>query len=55
LRGIVGKDENREVLEQAPPDIFDAILGLLEFGLRPQAFASLPVRTGLLPLPPRQG
>lgn len=24
LRGIVGKDEYREVLEQAPPGIFDA-------------------------------
>jgi hypothetical protein len=56
LRGIVGQDEYREVLEQAPPGIFDArswVYWNLVCGRKPAP--PLPLRTGLLPLPPRQG
>jgi hypothetical protein len=55
LRGIVGQDEYREVLEQDPPGIFD-IRGLLEFGLRPPPGAPpLPVRAGFPPVHPCKG
>ena len=49
LRGRVGKDDYREVLEQAPPGIFDArswAYWNLVCGCRPAP--PLPVRTGLL-------
>jgi hypothetical protein len=50
LRGIVGNDEFREVLERAPPGIFDArswAYWNLVCGRKPAP--PLPVRTGLLP------
>ena len=56
LRGIIDDDENREVLELAPPGIFDArswAYWNLVCGRKPSP--PLPVRTGLLPSPPRQG
>lgn len=56
LRGTVGEDENREVLEQAPPDIFDARswdCWNLVCGRKPSP--PLPVRTELLLLPLRRG
>jgi hypothetical protein len=56
LHGIVGKDEFREVLEQAPPGIFDArswAYWNLVCGHQPAP--PLPVRTGLLFSSPMQG
>ena len=56
LHGIVGKDEYREVLAQAPPGIFDTrswAYWNLVCGRKPSP--PLPVRTGLLPSPPRKG
>jgi hypothetical protein len=53
LRGIVGKDEYREVLEQAPPGIFDArswAYWNLVCGRR--LAPPLPVRAGLQHSPP---
>jgi hypothetical protein len=53
LRGIVGTDEYREVLEHAPPGIFDArswAYWNLVCDRRPAP--PLPVRAGLYPLRP---
>jgi hypothetical protein len=53
LRGIVGKDDYREVLEHAPPGIFDArswAYWNLVCDRRPAP--PLPVRAGLLPVSP---
>ena len=53
LHGVVGKDGYREVLEQAPPGIFDArswAYWNLVCGRDPAP--PLPVRAGLLPLRP---
>jgi hypothetical protein len=51
LRGIVGKDDYREVLERAPPGIFDArswAYWNLICGRQPAP--ALPVRAGLRPI-----
>jgi hypothetical protein len=51
LRGIVGKDEYREVLEHAPPGLFDArswAYWNLVCGRRPAP----PLRAGLQPIRP---
>lgn len=53
LQGIVGKDEYREVLEKAPPGIFDArswAYWNLKCGRQPTP--PLPTRTGLQPVRP---
>ena len=53
LRGIIGKDDYREVLEQAPPGIFDArswAYWNLICGRQPAP--ALPVRAGLQPIRP---
>lgn len=53
LRGIICKDDFREVLEQAPPGIFDArswAYWNLVCGRQPAP--PLPMRVGLLPIPP---
>ena len=50
LQGIVGKDDYREVLEKAPPGIFDArswAYWNLKCGRQPTP--PLPTRSGLLP------
>ena len=53
LRGIVGKDEYREALEQAPPGLFDArswAYWNLICERRPAP--PMPTRTGLQPIRP---
>jgi hypothetical protein len=48
LRGVIGTDDYREVLEEAPPGVFDArswAYWNLVCGRRPEP--PLPVRTGL--------
>lgn len=53
LRGVVGKEEFREVLDHAPPGVFDSrswAYWNLKCGNRPTP--PLPSRVGLLPLPP---
>jgi hypothetical protein len=53
LRGIVGKEEYREVLEQAPPGIFDArSWAYRNFVCDRQPAPPLPVRAGLQPIRP---
>lgn len=56
LRGIIGEDEYREVLEHAPPGVFDArswAYWNLVCGRHPAP--PLPVRAGLQPTRPRTG
>ena len=53
LRGVVGKEEFREVLDHAPPGVFDSrswAYWNLKCGKQPTP--PLPSRVGLLPLPP---
>ena len=53
LQGIMGKDEFREVLEKAPPGVFDCrwwAYWNLKCGRQPTP--PLPTRVGLLPVPP---
>lgn len=53
LQGIVGKDDYREVLEKAPPGIFDArswAYWNLKCGRQPAP--PLPIRAGLQPVCP---
>jgi|SRR5271165_1569465 len=53
LRGIVGKDDYREVLEQAPPGIFDArSWAYWNLVCGRQSTPPLPVRAGLQPIRP---
>lgn len=53
LRGVVGQEEFREVLDHAPPGVFDPrswAYWNLKCGRRPTP--PLPIRTGLLPVRP---
>ena len=54
LQGIVGPDEFREVIDNAPPGVFDArswTYWNLKYGRNPAP--PLPVRHGLLPIRPQ--